>query len=153
MSRDYKVYLCDILEAALRIRLYTENSSLEDFSADPKTLDAVIRNLEIIGEAVKTLPEEVRLSNPDVEWKKIAALRDILIHRYFGVDLQIIRDIIQNKLPALEKRERERDVGVKMTGHALTPGDRLGSYVPAETLLAAGKSPSATSVHNNLRKT
>ncbi len=72
-----------------------------------KTLDAVVRNLEIIGEAAKKVPGEVRSSAPDVEWKKIAGLRDILIHEYFGIDVNIIWDVVRNKLPALEDEVRK----------------------------------------------
>jgi uncharacterized protein with HEPN domain len=107
MSRDYKVYFEDILEAISKIRLYTENLLLQTFSDDSKTLDAVVRNLEIIGEAVKKVPEDIRLRYPDVEWKKIASLRDVLIHEYFGVDREMIWDIIQNKLPLLEKQIKQ----------------------------------------------
>jgi len=104
MPRDYKVYLEDIVEAIGKIRSYTASLSLQTFSSDVKTFDAVIRNLEIIGEAIKGVPEDVRSRYTDVEWKKIAGLRDILIHEYFGVDVEIIWDIIQNKLPVLERQ-------------------------------------------------
>lgn len=76
------------------------------FAGDAKTFDAVIRNLEVIGEAPKTVPEAVRSQHLEVDWKKIAGLRDILIHQYFGVDAELIWDIIQNKLPALEEQVR-----------------------------------------------
>ena len=107
MPRDYKLYLEDILEAFAKIQQYTEGLSIEMLSSDPKTLDAVARNLEVIGEAVKMLPEEIRSRKPDVDWKKIAGLRDILIHRYFGIDLEIIQDIVQNKLPLLKEQLRK----------------------------------------------
>ncbi len=107
MPRDYKVYLEDILGASDKVRRYMTGLSFETFSNDEKTLDAVIRNLEVIGEAVKNIPEEIRSEHSDVDWQKIAGLRDILIHKYFGIDLEIIWDIIQNKLPGLEKRVRQ----------------------------------------------
>ena len=66
-------------------------------------IDATVRNLEVIGEAVKRIPEHVKNKHPDVEWKKIAGLRDILIHEYFGVDLEVVWDIIRNKLPEFKK--------------------------------------------------
>ena len=72
MPRDYKLYLEDILEAIAKIQQYTEGLSLEMLSSDSKTLDAVVRNLEVIGEAVKMLPDEIRSKQPDVDWQKIA---------------------------------------------------------------------------------
>lgn len=106
MPRDYKVYLDDILEAAARIRDYTLGLNLEGLKNDSKTLDAVVRNLEVIGEAAKKIPEDVRRRYPDTEWKKISGIRDILIHEYFGIDINIIWDIAQNKLPSLEEQVR-----------------------------------------------
>ncbi len=107
MRRDYSVYLRDILEAVGKIRSYMAGLSQQAFSEDSRTIDAVIRNLEIIGEAVRMVPGEVRSAHPDVEWKKIAGLRDILIHRYFGIDLEIVWDVVQTKIPALEISVKE----------------------------------------------
>jgi uncharacterized protein with HEPN domain len=107
MSRDYKVYLEDVLEAIDKIRTYTANMSADSFVADNKTLDAVLRNLEVIGEAVKRVPDNIREQYEEVEWKKIAGLRDILIHQYFGIDAEIIWDVVSNKLPVLEKQIRD----------------------------------------------
>lgn len=104
MPRDYKLYLEDILSAIGRIRRYVSGSSRESLAGDEKTLDAVVRNLEIIGEAAKKVPEDIRSQHPSVDWKKIAGLRDILIHEYFGVDVEIVWDIIENKLPVLEQQ-------------------------------------------------
>ena len=106
MSRDYRVYLEDILEAVSKIRQFTAGLTLATFSQDAKTLDAVVRNLEIVGEAVKHLTEDVRARYSGLDWKKIAGLRDILIHEYFGVNVEVIWDIVQHKLPDLEKATR-----------------------------------------------
>jgi uncharacterized protein with HEPN domain len=86
MPRDSRVYLEDILEATRKIASYTAHLSKATFLDDEKTFDAVVRNLEVIGEAVKKLPEDLRAQHPALEWKKMAGLRDILTHWYFGRD-------------------------------------------------------------------
>ena len=102
MPRDSSVYLEDILGAIRKIHRYTHDLPQEAFAADDKTVDAVVRNLEVIGDAVKPVPADLRATQPGVEWQKIAGLRDILIHQYFGVDADILWDIVQTKLPTLE---------------------------------------------------
>jgi uncharacterized protein with HEPN domain len=103
MPRDYKVYLEDILEAARKIRSYTDGLSYEAFCESAMAVDAVIRNLEVIGEAAKQIPDSVRAQAPEVPWKRIAGLRDILIHNYFGIDFEIIWDVVTDKLSVLER--------------------------------------------------
>ena len=104
MPRDQAIYLADFSECCEKIGSYTEGLTLESFAADGKTYDAVVRNLEIIGEAVKRIPEQTRLAHPQIDWRKIAGLRDILIHEYHGVDHYIVWDIVQNKLPSLNEQ-------------------------------------------------
>lgn len=102
MPRDFEVYLEDILQAISKTRNYVAGLTRESFAQDVMRIDAVIRNLEIIGEAAKMIPESIRGEYPNIEWKKIAGLRDILAHHYFEVDLDIVWDIVQNKLPTLD---------------------------------------------------
>ena len=103
MPRDFEVYLEDILQAIAKTRNYVAGITRESLAQDSMRIDAVIRNLEIIGEAAKMIPESIRIGYPNIEWKKIAGLRDILAHHYFEVDLDIVWDIVQNKLPELER--------------------------------------------------
>jgi len=104
MPRDCKAYINDILEAIDRIESYTNNLTIDDFSESSLYQDAIVRNLEIIGEAVKSLPKKLIAKYPEIEWKKIAGLRDILIHAYFGIDIEIVWDVVQNKLPELKNQ-------------------------------------------------
>lgn len=100
--RDHKLYLDDIVEAAKRIEKYTKGLTLEKLKKNTLVLDGVVRNLEIIGEAAKNIPAQVKEKYPEVEWKKISGLRDILAHEYFGIDLEVVWDVIKNKLPILK---------------------------------------------------
>ncbi|HUU29358.1 MAG TPA: DUF86 domain-containing protein [archaeon] len=102
MPRDSRLFLDDILEAVCNIREYTAGMDYNAFRHDKKTRDAVVRNLEVIGEAAGRLPESLRRATPEIEWKKISSIRNILIHEYFGVSLPIIWDVVQSKLDQLE---------------------------------------------------
>lgn len=104
--RDHRLYFDDILEASKRIDAYIEGLSIAKFKKSTLVADAVVRNLEIIGEAIKHIPAQIREKHPEIEWKKIAGLRDILAHEYFGIDLDVVWDIIKNKLPNLRKQIR-----------------------------------------------
>jgi uncharacterized protein with HEPN domain len=96
-----QAFLRDIGEAVRRIQAYTKELEYEGFLADTKTQDAVMRNLEIIGEATKQLSESVRQQAPHIPWRNIARMRDKLIHHYFGVNLDIVWQVIQDDLAEL----------------------------------------------------
>lgn len=101
MSRDYRLYLNDMLAAAEKVLRYIRGADLAHFVEDEKTFDAVVRNLEIIGEAAKHVPPEVQARYPGVQWRNIAGLRDIVVHEYFGIDEDILWDIVVNQVPEL----------------------------------------------------
>jgi uncharacterized protein with HEPN domain len=106
MSRDEIMYLQDIAESCDKILRFTAGLSQPDLIGDDKTYDAVVRNLEIIGEAAKHISEDLRGQMPDIEWRKAAGLRDMLAHAYFGIDNDILWDVVQNKVPQLAKATR-----------------------------------------------
>lgn len=101
VSRSLKLYLEDILQSGNKILRFTANMTFEELLADERTFDAVARNLQIIGEAIKNIPPEIRIQYPQIEWRKIAGLRDIITHAYFSIDEEVIWDVIQNKIPNL----------------------------------------------------
>lgn len=98
MPRDYRLYLEDIIEAIARIERYTSGTDFTTFSADEMRIDAVVRNLELIGEAAKNIPKAQRDLTPTIEWRKIAGLRDIVAHHYFSLNLAIIWDVVEHRL-------------------------------------------------------
>ncbi|MGI0491018.1 DUF86 domain-containing protein [Alkalinema pantanalense CENA528] len=104
MSRNLRLYLEDILHACTKIQRYTQGLTFEQFVADEKTIDAVARNLQIIGESVKQIPQDIRDRAPAIEWRKIAGLRDILAHAYFQVEDEVLWDIVQTKIQPLQEQ-------------------------------------------------
>lgn len=100
-KKDCKIYLQHIVDCMDSIQSYAGGMSKEDFLNNKMVQDAVIRNLEIIGEAAKQIPEDIRRKYPGIEWKKMAGLRDVLIHNYMGVDLDEIQKIVSARLPRL----------------------------------------------------
>lgn len=101
MSRDWRLYLDDLVAACEKVLRYTKGMSKQEFSRDDRTFDAVMRNLEIIGEASKHVAQEEPAQNLQVEWRKIVALRNIISHEYFGIDEDIVWDIVSSKIQPL----------------------------------------------------
>ena len=102
-GRDYILFLEDILDAIKKVEIYTKNLSFPKFCDNNMAIDAVIRNFEVIGEATKNIPKKVKEKYSDVEWKEAAGFRDILIHDYFGIDLESVWDTIKNNIPSFKK--------------------------------------------------
>ncbi len=96
-----------IIDCINDIEKYTEGFSEIEFKDDPKTQDAVIRKLEIIGEAVKNIPEALKQEHPEISWKKISGTRDVLIHEYFGVDIDIVWIVVIKDLPVLKRQTKK----------------------------------------------
>ena len=108
-SRTDLTYLRDILDAIQAIQDFTQGYDYESFVSDRKTRDAVVRNLEVVGEAVKKLSRSIKARYPQVEWKSIAGLRDVLIHDYFGVNYELCRGLgnRDREATAFERRDRK----------------------------------------------
>jgi len=102
-TRNWRLRIEDILTAILNIHAYTKGMDYLTWSNDQKTIDAVVRNFEIIGEAANHVPVEIQTRYPDVPWHQMRGIRNILIHEYFGVDDEVIWEAIQKDLPFLEK--------------------------------------------------
>jgi uncharacterized protein with HEPN domain len=101
--RDYSLYLKDILAAIESIEGFIARMDLDTFQDDDKTNSAVMRKLEIIGEAVKQIPDEIRQEYSQVPWKEMAGMRDKLIHFYFGVDYHLVWKAITGRLPQVKQ--------------------------------------------------
>ncbi|MBI4235372.1 DUF86 domain-containing protein [Candidatus Peregrinibacteria bacterium] len=103
MKKGPEIFLQYIFESIEIIESYTAHLTKSEFLSNLQAQDSVIRRLEIIGEASKGLPASLKKAHPEIPWKQVAGLRDILIHEYFGVDLQILWPIVKKDLPALKK--------------------------------------------------
>jgi uncharacterized protein with HEPN domain len=103
VPRDPLVYLDDIITACDRVLEYTRNLDRDAFLRDQLVVDAVLRNLEVIGEAAKNVSPQIRARAQDIDWKRVAGLRDVIAHQYFAVDLVTVWEIIQTKIGPLQE--------------------------------------------------
>jgi uncharacterized protein with HEPN domain len=103
-GRDYLMFLEDIIECAEKIEEYTKNFTEENFSYDEKTKDAVIVRIQIIGEAIKNLPADLKKSHRDIDWKKSVKLRNIFIHNYFGINCRRLWKTAKIEIPELKEK-------------------------------------------------
>ena len=112
MTRGIDILLGEILEAIALLRRYTDGLSYDEFLEDVEKQDSVVRRLEIIGEAVKGIPENLRTKYPAVPWRDISGARDVMIHEYFRVDLKMAWDMIHEDLPTLDREVRRMRVAL-----------------------------------------
>jgi uncharacterized protein with HEPN domain len=103
MHRSYLHFLDDIRDAAGKIREYTDGMSYQKFLKDHRTQDAVVRNFEIIGKALKNLPDDLRERHRTVEWRQVAGFRDVIAHGYFRIDYEILWGMVTETIPGFEK--------------------------------------------------
>ena len=106
-KRKWKLFVEDILESIELIENYIANMEIEDFKKDRRTIDAVVRNLEIIGEASRNIPDDIKGAYQEVDWKGMIGLRNRIAHEYFGVSLTIVWSIIKQELPPLKKQMKK----------------------------------------------
>ena len=102
--RNWKIRIADILDCIVKIQRYTNGYTFDDFQDDDKTIDSVLRNLEIIGEAARHVPAEIRARHSDLPWVEMLTMRNIVIHEYHGVNLRIIWQTVKEDLPPLLPR-------------------------------------------------
>ena len=102
-KRSYWDYVMDIAESIEDVQVFVRGYSFDDFNRDKKTIYAVVRAIEVIGEAAKNIPEFIKSKYPNIPWKDMAGMRDKLIHAYFGVDLEVLWKTVQQDLPLLKE--------------------------------------------------
>lgn len=102
MSRNVLLYMRDIMDNMRDVEEFIQGMSYEQFAVDKRTVNAVLRSIEVIGEATKNVPDDVRAGYPQIPWKEMAGMRDKVIHFYFGVDKEIIWLVAKDRIPALQ---------------------------------------------------
>ncbi len=107
MSRDYRLFLEDILNCGLSIQRYAAGLDFDQFVSNRMAYDAILRNVELIGEAAKNVPPDIRARYPEVEWREIAGLRDVVAHEYFGLQDETLWDIVSHEVPVLVEQVRK----------------------------------------------
>ena len=111
-KREWKLFVEDIVESIELIEQYIEDLEFNDFRKDRKTIDAVVRNFEIIGEASKYIPDYIKGKYTDVDWIGIVGLRNRIVHEYFGISIEIVWNIVKQELPKLKKPMKQILEGV-----------------------------------------
>jgi uncharacterized protein with HEPN domain len=101
--RPIELLIADILESIGKIERYVTGLDRDAFLKDEKTVDSVVRNLEIVGEAANRIPESFTSQHPEIKWRRIVGLRNRIVHDYFGLDLEIVWEILEHELPALKE--------------------------------------------------
>ncbi len=101
-KRNWKILIEDILEAINKIEKYVKDMDFEDFAGDSMVVDAVVRNIEIIGEASNRIPDDIKLRLDNIPWKQLKGIRNRIVHEYFGIDISIIWEIVKHDLPDLK---------------------------------------------------
>jgi len=102
-KRDHRLFLADMLEAIEKIERYTHGLNREDLWQDDLVADAVVRNLEVIGEAARHVPEALRAAHPEIDWRRVVGLRNVVVHEYFAIDLDVVWVVVEKHLPQLKR--------------------------------------------------